>query len=77
MRDLRRQVLESGKTVSRKAQSKISSRASSAHASVASSRNVSRHGSDEEDAELSDSTAWRYVSDFWSPLKTTPHIISV
>ncbi|RFU33703.1 hypothetical protein B7463_g2618, partial [Scytalidium lignicola] len=58
MHDLRRQALESGKTVSRKAQSRQSSRASSAANSRANSRNPSRHGSDDEDANLSDSTNW-------------------
>lgn len=64
MRDLRRQALESGKTVSRKAQSRISSRTSSAANSPVQSRSQSRHGSDEDEAEgsLSDSTNWRYVN---------------
>lgn len=65
MHDLRRQALESGKTVSRKARSKAasatSSRANSALNSPAqsrgNSRNPSRHGSDEED-DMSDGTAW-------------------
>ncbi|KAI9813584.1 MAG: hypothetical protein M1827_003653 [Pycnora praestabilis] len=61
-RDLRRQALESGKTVSKKAQSKqssrTSSRANSATNSRANSRNASRQGSDDEDGNLSDGTAW-------------------
>ncbi|KAK2750855.1 hypothetical protein FQN55_001426 [Onygenales sp. PD_40] len=61
MRDLRRQALESKKTVSRKAQSREASRATSrttsAQNSRPASRNASRHPSDDEDAE-SDSTAW-------------------
>ncbi|CAG8982181.1 hypothetical protein HYALB_00003617 [Hymenoscyphus albidus] len=57
MHDLRRQALESGKTVSRKAQSRISSRASSAANSRTNSRNASRHASDDEDA-MSDCTNW-------------------
>jgi hypothetical protein len=67
MHDLRRQALESGKTVSKKAQSRQSSRASSransAPNSRVTSRNASRHGSDEEEGgNLSDGTAWRYSS---------------
>ncbi|RDL38095.1 ARM repeat-containing protein [Venustampulla echinocandica] len=58
MRDLRRQALESGKTVSRKAQSRISSRASSATNSRATSRNPSRHASDDDEENMSDSTNW-------------------
>lgn len=65
MRDLRRQALESGKTVSKKAKAKMASQSSSAAnsrpASHTSSRNASRHGSDDEDADESDSTNWRYV----------------
>ncbi|KAL4757506.1 IFRD domain-containing protein [Aspergillus foveolatus] len=62
MPDLRRQVLESGKTMSRKAASKEgsrrTSRASSAQNSHHSSRNASRQASDDEDAgNLSDDTA--------------------
>ncbi|KAF2267144.1 hypothetical protein CC78DRAFT_530949 [Lojkania enalia] len=65
MHDLRRQALESGKTVSRKARSRqasaTSSKANSARGSPAhsraASRNPSRHGSDDEDY-LSDGTAW-------------------
>lgn len=65
MHDLRRQVLESGKTVSRKARSKQSSPASSRPSSVApsrtASRNASRAGSDEDEGgELSDETSFRY-----------------
>jgi hypothetical protein len=59
MHDLRRQALESGKTVSRKAQSRISSRNSSAANSRNNSRNQSRHGSDDEEGSMSDSTNWR------------------
>jgi hypothetical protein len=71
MRDLRRQALESHKTVSRKARSrnisavssKVNSAVNSAANSRANSRNPSRHGSDDEDNDLSDGsgTAWRYV----------------
>ncbi|KAI9827299.1 MAG: hypothetical protein M1826_006403 [Phylliscum demangeonii] len=65
MHDLRRQALESRKTVSRKAQSKQSSRNSSQPASRsnsransrATSRATSRQGSDEEDERLSDETS--------------------
>ncbi|KAF9887156.1 hypothetical protein FE257_010531 [Aspergillus nanangensis] len=62
MPDLRRQVLESGKTISRKAASREgsrrTSRTNSAQNSRHSSRNASRHPSDEEDAGyLSDETA--------------------
>ncbi|EEH07871.1 IFRD domain-containing protein [Histoplasma capsulatum G186AR] len=61
MRDLRRQALESKKTVSRKAQSREASRATSrtnsAHNSRPSSRNASRHPSDDEDGE-SEGTAY-------------------
>ncbi|OJJ43378.1 hypothetical protein ASPZODRAFT_927393 [Penicilliopsis zonata CBS 506.65] len=67
MPDLRRQVLESGKTVSRKAASREASRATSRASSVQnsrqSSRNASRHASDDEDAaDLSDDTAWSIAS---------------
>ncbi|OCK79155.1 IFRD domain-containing protein [Lepidopterella palustris CBS 459.81] len=66
MKDLRRQALESGKTVSRKARSrnvsapssKANSVVNSAANSRANSRNPSRHGSDDEDGALSDGTAW-------------------
>ena len=64
MHDLRRQALESGKTVSRKAKSKQSSTTSSKGNSAANSRPaskaVSRAGSDDE-GELSDETSFRYV----------------
>lgn len=74
MHDLRRQVLESGKTVSRKARSRVASGANSKSNSAlnspaqsrAASRNPSRHGSDEDDDYLSDGTAWRYVLHFCS-----------
>lgn len=64
MPDLRRQIFESGKTMSRKAASREGSRrpsrAASAQSSKQSSRNVSRHPSDEEDeGNLSDDTAYR------------------
>ncbi|KAF4254877.1 hypothetical protein KXW98_005903 [Aspergillus fumigatus] len=63
MPDLRRQIFESGKTMSRKAASREGSRrpsrAASAQSSKQSSRNVSRHPSDEEDeGNLSDDTAY-------------------
>ncbi|KAI9747525.1 MAG: hypothetical protein M1815_004135 [Lichina confinis] len=65
MPDLRRQVLESKKTVSRKALSRQSSRdtspAPSRPASRSHSRNPSRQPSDEEDGNLSDETTWRQV----------------
>ncbi|KAF7590798.1 hypothetical protein BBP40_002366 [Aspergillus hancockii] len=62
MPDLRRQVLESGKTISRKAASREGSRRNSRTASAQnshqSSRNPSRHPSDDEDpGNLSDETA--------------------
>ncbi|KAF2475516.1 uncharacterized protein BDR25DRAFT_254500 [Lindgomyces ingoldianus] len=65
MHDLRRQALESGKTVSRKARSrnasvpssKANSTLNSPAQSRANSRNPSRHGSDDEEY-LSDGTAW-------------------
>ncbi|KAL4882365.1 interferon-related developmental regulator-domain-containing protein [Aspergillus karnatakaensis] len=62
MPDLRRQVLESGKTISRKAASREgsgrNSRTNSAQNSRQTSRNVSRQASDDEDAGcLSDDTA--------------------
>jgi hypothetical protein len=66
MHDLRRQaILESGKTVSRKARSRVPSTASSKansklntpSQSRAASRNPSRERSDDED-NLSDGTAW-------------------
>ena len=65
MPDLRRQVLESGKTVSRKAKSKQASTASSRLTSGANSRtaskNPSRAGSDEEEGgNFSDETSFRY-----------------
>ena len=65
MHDLRRQALESHKTVSRKAQSRQSSKAGSkvnsgANSRVAS-RNVSRAGSDDEEGgNVSDETSLRY-----------------
>lgn len=60
MHDLRRQVLlESGKTVSKKAQSRLSSRNTSGANSRTNSRTVSRNASDDEgDGDLSDSTNW-------------------
>ena len=66
MHDLRRQALESGKTVSRKAKSKQSSthssRANSATNSRAGSKAASRAASDDEgDGDLSDETSFRYV----------------
>ncbi|OOQ90760.1 IFRD domain protein [Penicillium brasilianum] len=62
MPDLRRQIFESGKTVSRKAASReasrTNSRASSKQTSRQSSQNASRQGSDDEDSGfLSDDTA--------------------
>ncbi|KAJ5692122.1 hypothetical protein N7462_001545 [Penicillium macrosclerotiorum] len=62
MPDLRRQIFESGKTVSRKAASReasrTNSRQSSKQTSRQSSRNASRHPSDDEDSGfLSDDTA--------------------
>lgn len=58
MHDLRKQaLLESGKTVSRKARSKGSTPASSRNNSRVGSRNVSSNVSDDE-GELSDTTQW-------------------
>lgn len=67
MHDLRRQVLESGKTISRKARSRQASGASSKAASAASSRAASRTASrqasdDEDDNNLSDSTSFSIAS---------------
>jgi hypothetical protein len=67
MPDLRRQIFESGKTVSRKAASREASRngsrASSKQTSRQGSRNASRQPSDEEDSGFtSDDTAMRYAS---------------
>jgi len=63
MHDLRRQALESGKTVSKKAQARsgMSSRNSSAANSRTNSRNQSRHASDDDEGDMSDSTNWRLV----------------
>ncbi|EOD47774.1 putative ifrd domain protein [Neofusicoccum parvum UCRNP2] len=69
--DLRRQVLESRKTVSRKARSRIASGASSKASSAANSRTVSRNASravsrnasDDEEGNLSDGTTWRRGAD--------------
>ncbi|EEH34972.2 IFRD domain-containing protein [Paracoccidioides lutzii Pb01] len=66
MRDLRRQALESKKTVSRKAQSREASRTNSrvnsapnsAHNSRPASRNASRHPSDDDEDGESESTTW-------------------
>ncbi|KAK5115330.1 hypothetical protein LTR62_001530 [Meristemomyces frigidus] len=64
-RDLRKQALESGKTVSRAARSKLntpsSSRANSATPSRVGSRVPSRNVSDDEDG-LSDTTQWSSAS---------------
>jgi hypothetical protein len=62
MHDLRRQALESGKTVSKKAQTRMSSRTSSVVNSRTNSRTQSRHGSDDEDGNMSDSTNWRLMT---------------
>ena len=67
MHDLRRQALESGKTVSRKARSKqsstVGSKVNSAANSRAASRTVSRAGSDDEEGgNLSDETSFRFAS---------------
>lgn len=68
MHDLRRQALESGKTVSRKARSKQASPASSRPSSqppsraASRSRAVSRADSEEDEAgNLSDETSFRFV----------------
>jgi hypothetical protein len=72
--DLRRRALESGKTVSKKAQSKQSSRTVSAgnsrQNSRPNSRTQSRNVSDDEDGggNLSDETSFRLV------LMTTPSL---
>ena len=58
MHDLRRQALESGKTVSKKAKARVGTRTPSAATSRTGPRNQSRHGSDDEDGNLSDSTNW-------------------
>ncbi|KAI9719065.1 MAG: hypothetical protein M1812_003695 [Candelaria pacifica] len=65
MHDLRRQALESGKTVSKKAQARLSrptsraaSRTNSAANSRANSRAPSRQGSDDEEGDVSDGTTW-------------------
>ncbi|KAF2237214.1 hypothetical protein EV356DRAFT_496770 [Viridothelium virens] len=58
MHDLRRQALESGKTVSRKARSRQSTTPSSKTNSRAASRVNSRNPSDDEEGNLSDGTAW-------------------
>ncbi|KAI8930872.1 hypothetical protein NX059_011889 [Plenodomus lindquistii] len=65
MRDLRRQALESHKTVSRKARSRVvstaASKSNSAVASPSHSRAASRsrgQGSDDDEEYLSDGTAW-------------------
>ncbi|KAL9094463.1 MAG: hypothetical protein Q9165_003313 [Trypethelium subeluteriae] len=58
MHDLRRQALESGKTVSRKARSRQSTTPSSKTSSRAASRVNSRNPSDDEEGNLSDGTAW-------------------
>ncbi|KAJ6132815.1 Interferon-related developmental regulator N-terminal [Penicillium samsonianum] len=58
MPDLRRQIFESGKTVSRKAASREASRTNSPAGSKQTSRNASRAPSDEEDSGfLSDETS--------------------
>ncbi|KAI9849091.1 MAG: hypothetical protein M1837_005321 [Sclerophora amabilis] len=62
MHDLRRQALESGKTVSRKARSRQTSLPSSQTNSRSNSRPASRSGSrqcsDDEEGNLSDETSW-------------------
>ncbi|KAI9658907.1 MAG: hypothetical protein M1821_001867 [Bathelium mastoideum] len=58
MHDLRRQALESGKTVSRKARSRQASVPSSKTNSRAASQAASRNASDDEEGNLSDGTAW-------------------
>jgi len=67
MSDLRRRALQSGKTISRKAQSREVSRSNSRNTSAQNSRHSSRapsrYPSDDEDyASLSDDTAWSTVS---------------
>lgn len=74
MHDLRRQALESGKTISRKARSKQSSPASSRPNSVppsrTASRNTSRAGSDEDEGgDLSDETSFRYHQIYFASLR--------
>ncbi|KAK5161490.1 hypothetical protein LTS14_001286 [Recurvomyces mirabilis] len=65
-RDLRKQALESGKTVSRAARSKLttpsSSRANSATPSRVGSRLPSRNASDDDEDGLSDTTQWSTAS---------------
>ena len=58
MHDLRRQALESGKTVSRKARSRQPSLPSSKSNSRTASRAASRNPSDDEEGNLSDGTVW-------------------
>ena len=58
MHDLRRQALESGKTVSRKARSRQSTTPSSKTNSRTPSQAASRNPSDDEEGNLSDGTAW-------------------
>ncbi|GAM82662.1 hypothetical protein ANO11243_006440 [Dothideomycetidae sp. 11243] len=65
MHDLRRQALESGKTVSKKAKSRQSSAASSKNASPAVSRNTSRVASrsaSDDESDLSDTTDFSTAS---------------
>lgn len=84
MHDLRRQALESGKTISRKALSREGSRSGSRLSSARNSRPNSRQNSrqssraasryaseDEDNGSLSDGTAFRFV---WSFLVQT-HIL--
>jgi hypothetical protein len=65
MRDLRKQALESHKTISRKARSRVvstaASKSNSTTASPAQSRAASRirQDSDEDEDYFSDGTAWR------------------
>jgi len=64
MPDLRRQIFESGKTVSRKAASRETSRNNSRNSSKQTSRDTSRNASrapsdDEDSGFLSDDTAMR------------------
>lgn len=65
MHDLRRQALESGKTVSKKAKSRQSSAASSKNGSPAPSRNASRVASrsaSDDDSDFSDTTDFSTAS---------------
>lgn len=58
---LAKAMLERSKPMSKKAQARLESGVSSAAGSRVNSRAPSRHGSDDEDGNLTDSTNWRSV----------------